>query len=88
MKHQSHPAVVKRLKRARGHLESIIAMFEAGRPCVDLAQQLHAVENAVAKAKTELIQDHIEHCLEDAVAKGAMDARRAMGEMRALSKYL
>lgn len=88
MKQHSHPAVIRRLKRAHGHLQSIIAMFTAGRPCADLAQQLHAVENAVARAKTELIQDHIEHCLEDAIARGAMDARRAMAEMRELSKYL
>ena len=46
-RHQSHSDVVKRLKRAEGHLRSIITMIEDGRECVDIAQQLHAVEKAV-----------------------------------------
>ncbi|WP_456307296.1 metal-sensing transcriptional repressor [Paeniroseomonas aquatica] len=41
-------------------------MIEAGRPCLELAQQLHAVEKAVANAKRALIHDHIDHCLEHA----------------------
>ena len=65
--HQSHPEVVKRLKRAEGHLRSVIAMIEAGRPCLDIAQQLHAVEKAVGQAMRTLIQDHLEHCLDDVV---------------------
>lgn len=58
--HASHPAIVKRLKRAEGHLRGVIAMIEAGRPCVDIAQQLHAVESAIAQAKKTLIGDHLE----------------------------
>jgi DNA-binding FrmR family transcriptional regulator len=87
MKHESHPDIVKRLKRAEGHLRSILTMFEEGRPCIDLAQQLHAVENAVANAKRELIHDHIDHCLHD-TAEGAQDARDIVKELKALTKYL
>jgi len=65
--HQSHPEVVKRLRRAEGHIRSIIEMIETQRPCLDIAQQLHAVEKAVAQAKKTLIHDHIENCLEQAV---------------------
>ena len=83
-KHQSFPAIVARLKRAHGHLGSILAMFEAGRPCVDLAQQIYAVENALNNAKRELIQDHIEHCLGD----GKVGPDVALGEFKALAKYL
>ena len=53
MQHASHPAIVKRLKRAEDHLRAIIEMFAEGRSCLDLAQQLHAVESAVASAKLE-----------------------------------
>ena len=42
-------------------------MIEEGRPCLDLAQQLHAVESAISNAKRELIHDHIEHCLGDGI---------------------
>ena len=47
----SFPEIAKRLKRAKGHLETVIDMVEQGRDCLDLAQQLHAVESAIANAK-------------------------------------
>lgn len=88
MKHHSHPAIIKRLKRAEGHLRSIITMIEEERSCVDLAQQLHAVEAAIGNAKRELIHDHIEHCLDDRHAHSAADMRAQMKELKSLSKYL
>ncbi len=87
MSHAENPAILKRLKRAEGHLRSIVTMVEEGRSCLDLAQQLHAVEAAVANAKKELIQHHIEHCLEENVGQGA-GARALLGELKILSKYL
>jgi DNA-binding FrmR family transcriptional regulator len=85
-KHATHPAIAARLKRAEGHLRSVIGMIEQGRPCVDLAQQLHAVEAAVGAAKRELIHDHIEHCLE--APAGGGDAHAALRELKTLTKYL
>ena len=86
--HETHPEVVKRLKRANGHLLSIVAMIEAGRPCLDIAQQLHAVENALRQAKKTLIQDHLDHCLDDAVGPLGREQRRAIDEFKEISKYL
>lgn len=85
-KHRSHPEIVKRLRRAEGHLRSTIAMMEEGRPCGDLAQQLRAVESAVASAKRELIHDHIEHCLDD--TGDAAEVRGTIEELKSLAKYL
>jgi len=87
-KHESHPEIVKRLKRAEGHLRTVIGMIEAGRPCVDLAQQLHAIEKAVANAKTTLIHDHIDHCLERTVGPRKRAERTALDEFRQLTKFL
>jgi len=42
-------------------------MIEEGRPCLEVAQQLQAVSSAVANAKHVYVQDHIEHCIEDAL---------------------
>lgn len=88
MEHSSHPEIVKRLKRAHGHLAKVIGMIEQGRACVDLAQQLHAVESALTNAKRELIRDHMEHCLGDGVGSGSLDAPSALGEFKQLAKYL
>ena len=79
--HASHPAIATRLKRAEGHLRRVIGMIEEGRPCIDLATQLHAVERAVAEAKRALIHDHIDHCLTDG---GAHD----LAGIKALTKLL
>jgi DNA-binding FrmR family transcriptional regulator len=86
MKHASHPDVIARLKRASGHLKSVIAMIEKERSCLDLAQQLHAVENAVSNAKRMLIHDHMDHCLNGSGTD--MDPRQALRELKALTKYL
>lgn len=86
-RHASHPAIAKRLKRAEGHLRSIVGMIEEGRGCADIAQQLHAVQRAVEQAKRVLIQEHMEHCLSDASAEPDT-AKDALDEMRALTRYL
>lgn len=86
--HASHPAIVKRLKRAEGHLRSVIAMIEGGRPCLDVAQQLHAVEKALSQAKKTLIHDHLDHCLEETVGPLSREKRGAVDEFKEIAKYL
>lgn len=86
IRHASHADALKRLRRAEGHLRSVIAMIEGGRPCLDLAQQLAAVETAIVAAKRTLIQDHIDHCLDRAVEEGK--AEEALAEFREIAKYL
>ena len=86
--HQSHPEIVKRLKRADGHLRGVIEMIEGGRPCLDIAQQLHAVEKAIAQAKKTLIQDHLDHCLEEVVGPLGRDRRQSIDEFKEIGKYL
>lgn len=86
--HETHPEIIKRLKRADGHLRSVIEMIEAGRPCLDIAQQLHAVEKAISQAKKTLIQDHLNHCLEDVVGPLPREQRRSIDEFKDITKYL
>lgn len=87
--HESHPEIVKRLKRADGHLQKVIKMFAEGRPCLDLAQQLHAVEKAISEAKKSLIHDHVDNCL-DAAANGGSgkSTKSVLAEFKAISRYL
>lgn len=87
MKHESHKGISNRLKRSEGHLHKVIEMLESGRPCLDLAQQLHAVEKAVRAAKATLIHDHIDHCLADLADDP--DTREAqLIEFREITRYL
>ena len=86
--HRTHSEIVKRLKRAAGHLNSVIEMIEAERPCLDIAQQLQAVESAIAKAKQALIHDHLDHCLESAVGSVSRAQRAVVDEFKQITKYL
>jgi len=88
MPHQTHPEIIKRLKRADGHLHMIIGMIQEGRPCLELAQQLQAIENAIDNAKKALIHDHIAHCLDHSVKTPGKTKRAALKELREITKYL
>ena len=86
--HSSHPDIVKRLKRAEGHLRTIVEMVEANRSCLEIAQQLHAVEKAVGAAKKALVHDHIDHCLQHAISPATPGASRSLDEFKEITKYL
>lgn len=86
--HAAHPDVINRLKRAHGHLQNVIAMVEEERPCVDIAQQLHAVERAIGAAKKMVIHDHLDHCLEEVVGGSPAAVRSSISEFKDITKYL
>lgn len=86
--HLGHPDIVKRLKRAEGHLRTIIGMLEDHRSCLDVAQQLHAVEKAVGAAKKVLIHEHIDHCLEQASEGSSNAGHSDLNEFKEITKYL
>ena len=88
MIHRTHPDVLNRLKRADGHLRTIINMIESRRDCLEVAQQLHAVEKAIAGAKRVFIQDHIDNCFEEAAGAIPRAARDSLAEFREITKYL
>ncbi|WP_212524183.1 metal-sensing transcriptional repressor [Actibacterium sp. MT2.3-13A] len=79
--HAARPELVRRLKRADGHLRHVIEMIEGGKPCASIAVHPQAVERAAAAAKRTLIHDHIDHCL----GRGGEDDRAAP---RAMAKLL
>lgn len=71
--HQNSKAVINRLSRAIGHLESIKRMVESGRDCSEVLIQLSAVKAAINNTGKVILQDHIEHCIVDAVEHGDME---------------
>lgn len=87
MEHESHRGIANRLKRTEGHLRKVIEMIEEGTPCVELAQQLFAVERAVKAAKATLIHDHLEHCVAHAMSEP--DQRDTqIAEFQEITRYL
>ncbi len=72
--HANTKAVLNRLSRAIGHLESIRRMVEDGRDCSEVLVQLSAVKSAINNTGKVILKDHITHCLVDAVECGDMEA--------------
>jgi len=86
--HGTHSDVVNRLKRAEGHIRTIVEMIEAKRECLDVAQQLQAVEKAIQNAKKIYVHDHIDNCLEDTTGVTTRQARTSLAEFKEIVKYL
>lgn len=72
--HQNTKAVLNRLSRAIGHMESIKRMVEDGRDCSEVLVQLSAVKAAINNTAKVILKDHIEHCMVDAVESGDHEA--------------
>lgn len=68
--HEHTKAVLNRLSRAIGHLGSIKKMVENGRDCSEVLIQLSAVKAAINNTGKVILQDHIQHCLVDAIESG------------------
>ena len=68
--HENQKAVINRLSRAIGHLEKVKRMVEEGRDCSEVLIQIAAVRSAVNNVGKIILQDHISHCVADAVRTG------------------
>lgn len=86
--HATHPEIVKRLRRANGHLAKVIGMIEEGRGCTEVAQQLQAVSKAIVNAKAVFIQDHIDGCLSEESLRTPEQQKHAIADFREITKYL
>ena len=68
--HENTRAVLNRMSRAIGHMESIKAMIEDGRDCSEGLIQIDAVRSAINNIGKIILEDHIRHCVVDALETG------------------
>ena len=68
--HESKKNVVNRLARAIGHLEKVKRMVEDDCDCAEVLFQIAAVRAAIENTGKVILQDHIQHCIVDAVEEG------------------
>ncbi|WP_081670604.1 metal-sensing transcriptional repressor [Butyrivibrio hungatei] len=77
-KHHHDPkkmkAIINRLSKAIGHLESVKRMVEDDRDCTEVLVQLAAVRSAINGAGKEILKEHISHCIVHAVSDGDEEA--------------
>lgn len=68
--HENARAVLNRMSRAIGHMESIKTMIEDGRDCSEVLIQIAAVRSAINNIGKIILEDHIKHCVVDALETG------------------
>jgi CsoR family transcriptional regulator, copper-sensing transcriptional repressor len=75
MKHgYDKDAMVKRLHRIEGQVRGIERMVEDDRYCIDILTQISAVNTALESLAFKVLDDHVNHCVTDAIASGNKEA--------------
>lgn|SRR5512146_1834935 len=69
--------ILSRLRKASGQLTGVAAMYEDGRYCIDILDQLAAVTAAVDAVALILLEDHMNSCVRDAIEHGAAEDKVA-----------
>ena len=70
MIHENKPRLLNRLNRIAGQVKGVAKMVEEDRYCIDILTQIQAIRAALSKVETELLKDHIGHCVHGAFASG------------------
>lgn len=76
MSHPDRAKIINRMSRIEGQVRGITRMVEDGRYCIDVLTQVQAVRAALAKVETEMLKDHLGHCVEGAIIAGDKDQQR------------
>ena len=75
--------IINRLKSARGHLDAVVRMVDEDAYCIDVIHQINAVQAALDKISVAVLDDHMHHCVVEAVRGENPDQReRVLGEIR------
>lgn len=75
--------VLRRLRRVEGQVRGIAQMVESDRYCIDVLTQVAAATKALQSVAVGLLDDHLRHCVTDAVAQGGREADRKVAEATA-----
>ena len=76
MERQNKPKLLNRLSRIEGQVRGVSRMIEEDRYCIDVLTQVQALRAALAKVETELLKDHLGHCIEGAIVSGDKEEQR------------
>ncbi len=82
MKRDNKAKLLNRLSRIEGQVRGVSRMVDDDRYCIDILTQLRAARAALSRVETELLRDHLGHCIEAAITGGdAEEQRRKAGEL-------
>ena len=82
MKRENKPKLLNRLSRIEGQVRGVARMVEDERYCIDVLTQLRAIKAALNRVETEMLKDHLGHCIEGAIVSGdAAEQRKKAVEL-------
>ncbi len=84
--HQNTRAVLNRMSKIIGHMQSVKRMVEDGKDCSEVLIQLAAVSSAVQSVSRVILKDHISHCLVEAARAGDYEAIEELNQ--AIDKFM
>jgi CsoR family transcriptional regulator, copper-sensing transcriptional repressor len=82
VQHQANVDVVRRLKSVEGHVRGVQRMVEEGAYCIDVVNQIVAIQRALKKVSGLVLDEHLHSCVTDAMRGPDVAAReRVLGEL-------
>lgn len=85
MKRENKPKLLDRLNRIEGQVRGVIRMIEEDRYCIDVLTQTQAIRAALVRVESQMLKDHLGHCVEGAIVSGnAGEQRKKAAELIAL----
>lgn len=84
--HENTKAVLNRMSRAIGHMEAVKSMVEEGRDCSEILIQIAAVRSAINNIGKIILEDHISHCVVDAIETGDEQVLKDLND--AINKFI
>ncbi len=84
-KHPNHKPQITRLKRAEGQLRGVVRLIDEEKYCIDILNQLKAVQKALASVEANILETHIENCVTQAISSPG-EAQQKIAELTKIIK--
>jgi DNA-binding FrmR family transcriptional regulator len=82
VKHDNKSKLLGRLSRIEGQVRGVSRMIEEGRYCIDVLTQTQAIRAALVRVESQMLKDHLGHCIESAIVSGnAKEQRKKAAEL-------
>ena len=82
MKRENKSKLLDRLNRIEGQVRGVVRMIEDDRYCIDVLTQTQAIRAAIVRVESQMLKDHMSHCIEGAIISGnASEQRKKAAEL-------
>jgi DNA-binding FrmR family transcriptional regulator len=82
VKRENKSKLLDRLNRIEGQVRGVVRMIEDDRYCIDVLTQTQAIRAALVRVESQMLKDHMSHCIESAIVSGnAGEQRKKAAEL-------